>query len=93
MIIKQVPLDPDDKTFSFKNTECSMTTMARNKYTGLWTFDLITGSNIIRGVPIVGGVNVVKGKGAVCDRMFFIDPTDTTGDIKTLYDTKLYITG
>lgn len=91
MIVHEVPLGPDDVTFEYLGLPCSMSNFELNYFTKTWTFDLGWEDRVIRGVPISGGTNLVKGNGTPFYKLFFIDSTQTNGEIVSLPDTKMYI--
>lgn len=89
--MKTLELSPTDVTFQYKGIACTMTNFQQNHFTGVWTFDLGYGDQIIYGVPITAGTSVVAGNGTIFNKIVFADFSQTKGVIKSLPNTKMFI--
>lgn len=88
---RKLELSPYDKTFSYRGTSVGTFNYSKNPFTDLWTFDLRFNGEVVKGVPITGGSNVVKGNGTPFDGIVFSDPNSTNGDIEVVSRTEMLI--
>lgn len=87
----KLKLSPSNTRFTYQGKNIELKNFARNKFTGIWTFDAYWHGGCLHGVPISTGTNVVKGNGLPIFSFVFLDSVSQNGDLTVPDNATLYI--
>ena len=83
--VKTVPYDTSkDVSFEFRGITVKMSALYLNEYLNCYMFDLAWGADSkIFGIPIRGGVDILKQYATPLPNMYASNVVDTTQDVKS----------